>query len=64
VDVFAEDGRYLGFITLLSDDPAPFTAEHGDILVRLGPRWPPALDRLPSLAALGRLTPDARGQRS
>ena len=59
--VFAEDGRHLGFITLLSDDPAVLTPEHSDILGRLRPLLARALDRLPSLAALGRLTGDVLG---
>jgi hypothetical protein len=61
VGVFAEDGRHLGFVTLLSDDPASFTPEHGDLLGRLRPLVARALDRLPSLAAFGRLVGDALG---
>ena len=61
VGVFAEDGRHLGFITLLSDDPASLTVEHRDLLGRLRPLVARALDRLPSLAEFGRLTGDALG---
>src|SRR3954454_13795458 len=59
--IFAEDGSHLGFMTLLSDDPASLTPEHRDIVGRLRPLVGRALDRLPSLAALGRLTDDALG---
>jgi len=61
VGVFAADGRHLGFITLLTDDPALLTPEHCDVLGRVRPLLARALDRLPSLAALGRLTGDALG---
>ena len=61
VGVFTEDGRHVGFITLLSDGPDSFTAEHCDILGRLRPLIARALDRLPSLAALAQLTGDALG---
>lgn len=59
--VFAEDGRHLGFMTLLSDDAAAFTAEHQDILGELRPLLARALDRVPSLAAVVQLTGDAAG---
>jgi hypothetical protein len=61
VGVFTGDGRHLGFITLLSDAPSSLTAEHRDVLGELRPLVARALDRLPSLAALGRLTGDALG---
>ena len=61
VGVFAEDGRHLGFITLLTDDPAFLNSGHSDILGGLRPLLARALDRLPSLAALSRLTGDALG---
>jgi hypothetical protein len=61
VGLFAEDGRHLGFITLLSDDPAVLTPEHSDILGRVRPLLARALDRLPSMTALGRLAGDALG---
>ncbi len=35
--VVAEDGRHLGFLTLLTDDPALRTPEHSDVLGRLRP---------------------------
>ena len=53
--------RHLGFITLLSDDPASLTVEHRDLLGRVRPLVARALDRLPSLAAFGRLAGDALG---
>jgi GAF domain-containing protein len=61
VGLCADDGRHLGFITRLSDDPSSLTAEHRDVLGELRPLVARALDRLPSLAALGRLTGDALG---
>ena len=59
--IFAQDGRHLGLISLLTDDPALLTPEHSHILGRVRPLLARALDRLPSLAALGRLTGDALG---
>jgi hypothetical protein len=59
--LFTDDGRHLGFISLLTDDPAQRTAAYSGTVARLRPLLARALDRLPSLAAVARLTGDALG---
>jgi hypothetical protein len=61
VGLFAEDGRHLGFLSLLSDDPAERTASYAGTLADLRPIIVDALDRLPSFAAAARLVGDAVG---
>jgi hypothetical protein len=59
VGLFTADGRHLGFISLLTDDPAGRTASYSGLVAELRPLLARALDRLPSLAAVARLTGDA-----
>jgi hypothetical protein len=59
--LFAPDGRHLGFLSLLTDDPAQRTASYGRAVEELRPLFARALDRLPSLTAVARLTRDAVG---
>jgi hypothetical protein len=59
--LFAEDGRHLGFVSLLSDEPAPRTATYTGPLRGLRPLLARVLDCLPSLAVVARLGGDAVG---
>jgi hypothetical protein len=56
-----DDGRHLGFLSLLTADPAPRTASYSGVLADLRPIIAEALDRLPSFAAAAQLTGDAVG---
>jgi hypothetical protein len=49
--IFADDGRHLGFISLLTDDPAQRTTDHVDLVAGARPLLAHALDRMPALAA-------------
>ena len=57
--LFTDDGRHLGFLSLMTGDPAHRTASYGGLLAGLRPIIAEALDRLPSFAAAARLTGDA-----
>jgi hypothetical protein len=57
--LFTEDGRHLGFLTLLAGDSRHWTASYGGFLAGLRPIIARALDRLPSFAAAAQLTGDA-----
>jgi hypothetical protein len=66
VGLFAEDGRHLGFVSLLGDlvsllggDAAQPTTGHAVVLGRARPLLARALDRLPSVAAAAQLPGDA-----
>jgi hypothetical protein len=61
VGLFAEDGRHLGFVSLLSDESHPQLRQTVDLLERLRPLLSRALDRLPSLVAAAELAGDAIG---
>jgi hypothetical protein len=57
--LFTDDGRHLGFLSLLSDSPTQRTASYGGLLAGLRPIIAKAMDRLPSFAAAAQLTGDA-----
>jgi hypothetical protein len=57
--LFSGDGRHLGFLTLLTHDPAHRTASYCGLLAGLRPIFAHALDRLPSFVAATELTGDA-----
>jgi hypothetical protein len=59
--LFSDDGRHLGFISLLTDDSSQWIASHSRLLAGLRPIIARALDRLPSFAAAAQLTGDAMG---
>src|SRR3954451_4317855 len=59
--LFTDDGRHLGFVSLLTGDPRHRTASYGGLLADLRPIITKALDRLPSFAAAAQLTGDAMG---
>jgi hypothetical protein len=59
--LFTDDGRHLGFLCLLSDEPRYRTVTYADVLAGLRPIFAQALDRLPSFAAAAELTGDAVG---
>jgi hypothetical protein len=59
--LFTEDGRHMGFLSLLTDDPARRTADYGATLDALRTTFARALDRVPSMLALAALTGDALG---
>jgi hypothetical protein len=59
--LFSEDGRHVGFLSLLSDERAQRTAAYSDVVGRLRPLLARTLDRVPSLTALARLAGDAEG---
>src|SRR3954454_1264168 len=59
--LFTDDGRHLGFLSLLTGDPRHRTASYGGLLAGLRPIIAKALDRLPSFAAVAQLTGDAMG---
>ena len=56
--LFSDDGRHLGFLSLLSADPRQETGSWGRLLPGLRPILVTALDRLPSFAAAAQLTGD------
>jgi hypothetical protein len=57
--LFTDDGRHLGFLSLLSSDPWHRTTSSGGLLAGLRPIIAHALDRLPSFGAVAQLTGDA-----
>jgi len=57
--LFTDDGRHLGFLSLLTGDAKDRTASYGGVLAGLRPTIVRALDRLPSLATAAQLTGDA-----
>lgn len=57
----ADDGRHLGFLSLLSADPADRTTSYAGVLADLRPIIVGAVDRLPSFSAAARLVGDAIG---
>jgi hypothetical protein len=59
--LFTDDGRHLGFLSLLTGDSRHRTASYGGLLASLRPTIVKALDRLPSLASAAQLTGDAVG---
>ncbi|GAA1148702.1 hypothetical protein GCM10009606_29230 [Nocardioides aquiterrae] len=59
--LFADDGRHLGLLTVLTTDPAQRTASYVGLLAGLRPIIAVALDRLPSFAEAAELTGDAIG---
>jgi hypothetical protein len=59
VGLFSADGRHLGFLSLLTDDPAAGTTAHAGLVAALRPLLALAIDRLPSLGAVARLAVDA-----
>ncbi len=59
--LFTEDGRHLGFISLLTGDPRHRLASYGGLLGGLRPIIARALDRLPSFATAAQLTGDVVG---
>jgi hypothetical protein len=59
--LFTEDGRHLGFLSVLTGDHRHHIASSAKVLAGLRPIIARALDRLPSLAAAAQLTGDALG---
>jgi hypothetical protein len=59
--LFSADGRHLGFISLLTDDPAERTTAFAGLVEGVRPLLADALDRLPSLASVAQMTRDAVG---
>lgn len=59
--LFTDDGRHLGFVSLLTDDPAQRSASYVRLLAGLRRIFAAALDRLPSFAEAAGLTGDAIG---
>ena len=59
--LFTDDGRHLGFLSLLTGDSRRRTASYGGLLASLRPIIVKALDRLPSFASAAQLTGDAVG---
>ena len=57
--LFTDDGRHLGFLSLLTGDPRHRTASYSGLLAGLRPIIASALDRLPSFVAAAQLTGDA-----
>ena len=57
--LFSPDGRHLGFLSLLTHEPAPRSVPYVALLARLRPVLAHALDRLPSFVAAADLTADA-----
>ena len=57
--LFSPDGRHLGFLSLLTHDPAPRSVPYVALLAGLRPVFAHALDRLPSFVAAADLTADA-----
>jgi hypothetical protein len=59
--LFTDDGRHLGFLSLLTGDVKHRPASYVGLLDSLRPVVARALDRLPSFAAVAQLTGDALG---
>jgi hypothetical protein len=59
--LFTDDGRHLGFLSLLTGDPAHRTSSYVGLLAGLRRTFAAALDRLPSFAEAAQLTGDAIG---
>jgi len=59
--LFTDDGRHLGFVSLLTDQSTARTTSYSEVLAALRPVLARALDRLPSFAAAAQLTGDAVG---
>jgi hypothetical protein len=59
--LFTDDGRHLGFLSLLTGDSSHRTATYGRLLAGIRPIIAGALDRLPSLRAVAEMTGDALG---
>jgi len=59
--LFTDDGRHLGFLSLLTGDSRHRTASYSGLLAGLRPIIARAMDRLPSFAAAAQLTGDAVG---
>jgi len=59
--LFSDDGRHLGFLSLLTGDSRHRTSSYSGLLAGLRPIIAAALDRLPSFAAAAQLTGDAVG---
>jgi hypothetical protein len=59
--LFTEDGRHLGFVSLLTGGSRHRTTSYSGLLAGLRPIIAKALDRLPSFAAAAQLTGDALG---
>jgi hypothetical protein len=59
--LFTDDGRHLGFMCLVTDDPAHRTHAYCGVVASMRPYFALALDRLPSLATAARLVGDAQG---
>jgi hypothetical protein len=57
--LFTDDGRHLGFLSLLTDDPANGFVPFLPLLASLRPSLAEALDRLPSFVAAAELSGDA-----
>jgi hypothetical protein len=57
--LFTDDGRHLGFLSLLTGDSRHRTASYSGVLASLRPIIVKALDRLPSFASAAQLTGDA-----
>lgn len=57
--LFTDDGRHLGFLSLLTGDSGHRTASYSALLASLRPIIVKALDRLPSFASAAQLTGDA-----
>src|SRR4051794_11913396 len=59
--LFTDDGRHLGFLSVLTSDSRHRPASYIGLLAGLRPLLARALDRLPSFAAAAQLTGDAVG---
>src|SRR3954454_8115431 len=59
--LFTDDGRHLGFLSVLTSDSRHGPASYIGLLAGLRPLLASALDRLPSFAAAAQLTGDAVG---
>jgi hypothetical protein len=53
--LFTDDGRHLGFMCLVTDDPAHRTHAYCGVVASMRPYFALALDRLPSLTTAARL---------
>ncbi|MCW2846186.1 MAG: protein of unknown function, putative domain [Marmoricola sp.] len=59
--LYTDDGRHLGFLSLLTCDSRPGIASYSALLAGLRPIIARAMDRLPSFGAMAHLTGDALG---
>jgi hypothetical protein len=59
--LFTDDGRHLGFLSLLTENSTHWTTSYSGVLAGLRSMIAMALDRLPSFAAAAQLTGDAVG---